>query len=136
MENRKLAPGRVARGAFYLYVSTLIVSFLGYVFWLVISKLTTPDVVGLASTAVSLAIILSSLTIFGIPTGIQRFLGKAHAEGDMTSLKSYLSNGLTVLTLASGTLVCVNYFLSWVADWIYGSTYGVISYSWTAHLCG
>ena len=109
--------GRVARGAFYLYLSTLIASVLGYVFWLVVSKLTGPEEVGLASATVSFAVILGSLTLFGIPSGIQRFLGKAYAEGDIKALKTYLSNGFTILLLASGALACTIIILSnWLAE--------------------
>jgi O-antigen/teichoic acid export membrane protein len=108
---------QVTRGAFYLYLSTMISNVLGYVFWLVIFKLTTPYEVGLASTATSIAIILGNLTIFGIPIGIQRFLGKTYVERDLNSLKSYFFNGLTILMLSSGSLTCLMIILSrWLTN--------------------
>ncbi len=113
----QLGFGRVVRGAFYLYVSTLITSVLGYVYWLVVSKLTSPEVVGLASTAVSVAVIAYSFTVLGIPTGIQRFFGKAYSEKDFDSLRVYFSTGFTVLLLVSGVFMCLIIFLrGWLAE--------------------
>ena len=113
----RLSFSRVARGAFYLYFSILVANVLGYVFWFIVSKLTSPDVVGLASTAVTVATIAYTFTMFGIPTGIQRFLGKAYAENDTDSLKTYFSIGLVILILASGIFACVIILLSgWLSS--------------------
>jgi O-antigen/teichoic acid export membrane protein len=116
MEKKQPTLRKITRSSFYLYLSTLVASFLGYIFWLIISKLTLPDMVGLASTTVSIAVILGSFTLLGIPTGIQRFFGKAVAEKDMDSLKLYLSNGFTILILASGIFACGFLFLNWLTE--------------------
>ncbi|RLG58258.1 hypothetical protein DRN86_05790, partial [Candidatus Geothermarchaeota archaeon] len=92
----------VTRGALYLYVSSLIVSALGYVYWLIVSKLTLPEDVGIASTIVNIALIISSIAILGIPAGIKRFLGKAIAEQDMGKFRTYVMIGLIILILTSG----------------------------------
>ncbi|MCX8176604.1 MAG: MATE family efflux transporter, partial [Candidatus Bathyarchaeota archaeon] len=97
---------KVARGAFYLYFSMLVANFLGYVFWFVVSKLNSPDVVGLASTVITIATLAQAFTMFGVSTGVQRFLGKAYAENDVNSLKTYFSAGLLLPILASGLFVC------------------------------
>ena len=113
----QLGFGRIAKGAFYLYISTLITSVLGYVFWFIVSKLTSPNIVGLASTAVTIATIAHAFTMLGIPTGIQRFLGKAYAKNDTNILKSYFTTGFTILTLTSGFFACMLIFLSgWLAN--------------------
>jgi len=48
----------------------------GYAFWYILSKITTPDVIGISSSLISLAIIFVSLASIGIPAGSQSFLGK------------------------------------------------------------
>ena len=45
----------VGKGATYLFFDTIVSMISGYVFWFIISKLTTTDVVGPASTPVSIA---------------------------------------------------------------------------------
>lgn len=49
----------------------------GYILWLFLSGLTTPDVIGIASTVVSLSVIFSQIVDIHVSVGSVRFLGKA-----------------------------------------------------------
>jgi len=90
---------KLGRNTFYLYLSTIISSLLGYIFWIIVSKLTSPANIGIVSTSFSFVAIITSITLLGIPTGITRFLGKAREN--KKDLNFYFSNGFSLLFLIS-----------------------------------
>ncbi len=98
---------KAARGVFYLYLGSIIAMVFGYLYWAIVSKMVTPDTVGLASTTVSIATLVSSLTIFGVPIGIQRFLGKAFGNRDAEAFRSYFMAGITLLVLSGGVAALI-----------------------------
>lgn len=97
----RLSLQKVAKGAFFLFGSTIVSSALGYAFWFIISSIGGPEIVGLASTTVSLALIIIAISNFGIPVGAQRFLGKSYGQKDTKSMKSYFEVELTIVGLAT-----------------------------------
>ncbi len=87
----------MTRGAFFLFISTLVSAGLGYTYWFIISKIGGPEIVGFASTTISLATIVLVIAHIGIPTGAQRFLGRAFGRKDMKSFKLYLEVELIII---------------------------------------
>ena len=88
----------------------------GYVFWFVLSKITTTEIIGVTSTLVSFASIFITVSMIGIPTGVQRFLGKSFSEGKLEDAKVYVKSSLfltTVGIVASSILILV------IRNWIY-----------------
>ena len=67
----------MGKKATYLLVESTVGMVAGYVLWLVLSSLTTPTVIGIASTVISLSIIFSQIIDMAVPTGSTRFLGKS-----------------------------------------------------------
>jgi len=89
----------VGRGAAYIYVETIAALISGYIFWVIMSKITTSETIGIASTVISFAGIVTVVANIGIPTGIQRFLGKSFSEKKLDEVK------YTVLVAA--VLICM-----------------------------
>jgi len=114
--NEQISVKKAARGALYLYLNFVIGTAVGYLYWVIVSKMVTPEAVGLASTTVSIATLVSNLSIFGVPTGVQRFIGKAFGNHDVASFRSYFMGALTFLIVSSGAaaliLVCLSEFVS------------------------
>ena len=79
----------------------------GYFFWLVMSKITTPDIIGASSTLISAITIFVSIVTLGIPNGVQRFLGKSFSENQtsMTNLFIQISLILTSLSISAVALI-------------------------------
>ncbi len=96
---------KVAKGAFFLYIGSIVCRALGYVYWFVISRISGPEIIGLASTTVSLSILILTISYLDIPTGVQRFLGKAIGKKDTDLIKSYFRVELTMVGLT--TLIAV-----------------------------
>src|SRR3989475_8720077 len=76
---------------------------IGYIFWFVLSKITTAEIIGTSSTVISLATIFSTVVIMGIPTGIQLFLGKNFSELKLQNVKMFINASL--LLMAIGVIV-------------------------------
>jgi O-antigen/teichoic acid export membrane protein len=102
-----LSKEKVAKGATYLYFETLIAMFSGYGFWILMSKLVAPEVIGVSSALISLAVIFMTAATIGIPVGIQRFLAKSFSERESEDARVYLMSSLI--------LICVGIILSCLA---------------------
>jgi len=105
--NEQISVKKAARGALYLYLNFIVGTVVGYLYWVIVSKMVTPEAVGLASTTVSIATLVSNLSIFGVPTGVQRFIGKAFGNHDASSFKSYFMGAMTFLIVTSGAAALI-----------------------------
>src|SRR5437867_3680776 len=76
----------------------------GYVLWLFLSSLTTPDVIGIASTVISLSVIFSQIIDLAVPIGSTRFLGKSFSEGKSEDTQVLVKGSL--LIVCSSVIVC------------------------------
>ena len=51
----------VIRGALHLYIGMIVANLLGYFYWLVTARLTTPEDVGTASMVINIASIITGI---------------------------------------------------------------------------
>jgi O-antigen/teichoic acid export membrane protein len=91
---------RVGKGAVYLYVENIALMLSGYVFWLVVSKITGPDVIGISATIVSFSAIITTVVNMAIPVSIQRFLGKTFANQSIQDSKVYVEASILLLIIS------------------------------------
>lgn len=89
----------IGRGAIFVYLENILSMLLGYIFWLLLSRLATPDAIGSAAAVISLATIFSTIGSIGIPTGIQRFLGVSFSNKNFEEAKMYVLSGLVLSSL-------------------------------------
>ena len=96
---------KVVRGGLWLYIDSILLYAIGYIYWLIISRIGGASIVGYASTTISLATIIQTTALLGIPIGLQRFIGKTLGEKNYSELKSYFISSITfcttILTLTS-----------------------------------
>ncbi len=89
--------------------------FSGYIFWLIISKFTTPDVIGTAATVVSVSGIFITVSTMGIKNGIQRLLGKSFAKKEISNSKIFLKAAFFLNTVG---IVASSVFIFVAQNWI------------------
>lgn len=70
------------RNSAYLMLATLIMSFFGFIFWIVAARLFPVEEIGLATTIISVMGIITSFSVLGLNTGIIRFLPKSERKND------------------------------------------------------
>lgn len=90
--------------------------FVGYLLWLFLSRITTPEVIGISSTVISLAVIFSVVVDLGVSRGSTRFLGKSFSGGQISDAKVYIKASL--ILVCSGILVCA-LAIAVFNDWFY-----------------
>lgn len=84
----------LTRGAAFIYIQVVASAISAYVFWLIMTQLTTSVVIGTLSTLVAIVEILTSFAGIGIPDSIQRFLGKTFSERKFAQSKIYVETSL------------------------------------------
>ena len=104
------------RGAAYIYIETIAALISGYIFWIIMSKITTSETIGISSTLISLAGIVTVVASIGIPTGIQRFIGKSFSDKKLDEAKTFVSVALFLVGM--GIAACSIVILI-TQNWIY-----------------
>lgn len=99
---------RVFSNSFYLFLDLVLVNLLGLLFWFFNGKFLVPQELGIVSTSINLALLLSSLSILGfqgvLPKLIPEYLEKKQ-HGKIVSLTRFtfkviaISNFILILTL-------------------------------------
>ena len=75
--------------------STFILGGLGFVFWIIIARLYKPENIGIATTIISLMALLSSFTILGLNSSLNRYLPKSANKNEL------INSSFVIVTLVS-----------------------------------
>lgn len=94
------ARGTIGRGALYVYIETISSMAFGYFLLLILSHLTSPSTIGILSLVLSLSNIFTIIISLGVPTGMQRFLGKAFADQSSADINTYVKSSLILIVSA------------------------------------
>ncbi|MEM0453674.1 MAG: polysaccharide biosynthesis C-terminal domain-containing protein [Sulfolobales archaeon] len=88
-QSKRFSIGKVVAGGFWLYLSSIIDNFSGFIYWMIVSALVGPTAIGIASTISSLSGLITSFLGLGIGTGVIRFFGMFLGSDDKDRLRAY-----------------------------------------------
>ncbi len=88
----------------------------GYIFWFIMSKISTPETIGISSTIISLTVIFSTIASIGIPMGVQRFLGKSFLENNLDVTKKFVKASFILTSLG---IIAVSMIFILLQSWLY-----------------
>lgn len=88
----------------------------GYLLWIGLTRISTPEIIGISSAVISLANILSAVAMMGVPQGVSRFLAKNYYEKNVVETSAFLRASLFMV--GEGILISFVLLLL-VKDWIY-----------------
>jgi O-antigen/teichoic acid export membrane protein len=100
----------VGKNASYIYLETMVRLFSGFLLWIFLTKISTPQVIGTSSTLISLATIFATVASVGVPLGIPLFLGRIFAENRLQDARIFVYSSLLIVSIgliASSSLVIV-----------------------------
>jgi len=98
----------IIRGSFWLYVSGIVSSFVGYLFWLLASQFVHPPIVGDAAAVVALASLITSISSLGISSGATRMFGRAYGSDDRKGLSAvFVAAFLTNLIISASAALFI-----------------------------
>jgi len=112
----KLKKNVIAKGAANIYFETTVGIFSGYILWFLLTKLTTPEVIGTSSTIVSIAAIFTTVVLIGVNQGVQRFSARSFSEHRLGDTQVIVLSSLVLLSM--GILFGVIAIIVF-KDWIY-----------------
>jgi O-antigen/teichoic acid export membrane protein len=107
----------IGRGAAYLFAETITTMFSSYIFWLFISRFASAELIGMYSSIVSLSTIFIALICIGVPSGVQRFLGKSFKEQNLEDSRTEVISSILLVSL--GVLLCIGTIVTsraWMHD--------------------
>ncbi|KSW10764.1 hypothetical protein CF15_08260 [Pyrodictium occultum] len=90
---------RLVRGGLWLYASRLVNALGGFLYWLVVSRLAGPGLLGRASAVVGLAGLVSGAAGLGAGAGLQHRLGRCLGAGDEACLRRVFWSTLYAMAL-------------------------------------
>jgi O-antigen/teichoic acid export membrane protein len=121
-----LTKQQVWKGAGYIYLQAISWVISGYIFWIVMSRIVTTEIIGTYSALVSFAEIFANIAILGLIEGIQRYLGKSFYEQDLKYAKVYLKASFLILSF--GIVLSISIILlanEWITS-IFGFDFNLI----------
>lgn len=83
------------RNSYYLMLNSLISSFIGFIFWILMARFFDASNVGLATALISVSSIISIFSTFGLDISVIRFLG------DQKEKKNYINTSITFISIAA-----------------------------------
>lgn len=105
--------------------STGIISFLGFVFWIIVARTYESNEVGIATTLLASSLLISLLSQAGFDTVFIRFLPKSKRRNAYIDTGLIIS-GLASFLLASGYFLLIPFFAPKLAEFTYNPLHLVI----------
>ncbi len=104
---------KVVRSSFWIYATSFVNNAFGFIFWLSISFIVGPSIVGILSAISSLANLFAYVLSLGIPVGLTRWLGHSIGSGKTVEAKKFFWSGslflITLIVPVSLTLGFMGY---------------------------
>jgi O-antigen/teichoic acid export membrane protein len=105
----------VVEGATFIYIEIVISIVAGYLFWIIMSKITTTEIIGIGSVVISFATIFATIGGLGANIGVQRFLGRSFSQNNMDDAKLFVKGAVILTAIGlSGSVIFTLTAQSWV----------------------
>ncbi len=85
------------RNSVYLMASTFVMSALGFLFWIINTKLFTTEDIGIATTIISVMSLISSFSLLGMGTGLIRYLPSSKKKNHKINTAFTLVSIVTII---------------------------------------
>jgi O-antigen/teichoic acid export membrane protein len=108
----------IGRGAAYIYIEAIASIIFGYLFWIIISKIGSAQIIGTTSALITIASIFAYVATIGTDNGILRFLGKSFSEKKLDDAKIFVKASLLLVCI--GISGCILPIFG-IKEWIYGN---------------
>lgn len=83
------------RNSFYMIASTAVLAGFGFIFWIIVARLFKPEFVGIATTLISVSILIGGFSLLGLNISIIRYLPKSDNKSGI------INSAYTIAMLAS-----------------------------------
>lgn len=116
----------VGKGVIYLYIQLISSMISGYVFYILLTRITTTEIIGTFSLVISISEIFANIAIIGMPDSIQRFLGKSILQNKLSDAKVFVKISLVYLSLGILTSSAIIIIIrDWLSN-VFGISFNLI----------
>src|SRR6185369_10617358 len=104
------------KNSLYLMINSAVLAFSGFLFWLLVARIYSPQEVGIATTLFSAILMISGISTLGLNAGLLRFIPKSKSFHKRLNSSIILATGagiilasiyITILPLISYDLVFI-----------------------------
>lgn len=89
----------VGKGAIYLYIQLIASMISGYIFLIILARVTTAETIGTFSLLVSISEIFANIAVLGLPDSIQKFVGKSLLQKKQQDAKLFVKISFIILAI-------------------------------------
>jgi O-antigen/teichoic acid export membrane protein len=116
----------VGKGAIYLYIQLISSMISGYIFLILLAKITTTEIIGTFSLLVSISEIFANIAMIGLPDSIQKFVGKSFLQYRQADAKVFVKISFIFLSIGVTTsCLVVLFFKDWLSN-VFGIGFDLI----------
>lgn len=94
---RETMKDRLILNSGYLLCITIVGALVGFFFWMIVARIYPPEEVGIASSVISIVLLLAGISNLGLGIGLVRFLSERHDPEDMLNTSFSLTLMVSVL---------------------------------------
>lgn len=117
---------QVGKGAIYLYIQLISSMVSGYIFLILLTRITTTEIIGTFSLLVSISEIFANIAIIGLPDSIQKFVGKSYLQHRQADAKVFVKISLIFLSVGIiASCVVILFFKDWLSN-VFGIGFGLV----------
>jgi O-antigen/teichoic acid export membrane protein len=106
----------IGKNASYIYFETIVRLFSSFLLWILLTKISTPQVIGTSSTLISLATIFATIASVGVPLGIPLFLGRIFLDNRLQDARVFIYSSLLLVSIG---LMASTFLVFVIRDFFY-----------------
>jgi exosortase/archaeosortase family protein len=88
------------RNSIFLMISTFMMAFLGFIFWIIVSKIYSAENIGLATTLISIMGLITTFSMLGLNSGLIRYLPTSERKNNKINTVITLVTIVTIIASA------------------------------------
>lgn len=116
----------IGKGALYLYIQLISSMISGYIFFILLARITTTEIIGTFSLLVSISEIFANIAVIGLPDSIQKFVGRSFLQHKQADAKIFVIISFTFLSVGIiASCLVILFFKNWFSN-SFGIGFGLI----------
>jgi O-antigen/teichoic acid export membrane protein len=116
----------VGKGAIFLYIQIISSMISGYIFLILLARITTTEIIGTFSLLVAISEIFANIAVIGLPESIQKFVGRSFLQHKQGDAKVFVIISFIILSVGIiASCLVILFFKDWLSI-SFGLGFGLI----------
>ena len=117
---------QVGKGAIYLFIQIISSMISGYIFLILLARITTTDIIGTFSLLVAISEIFANIAVIGLPESIQKFVGRSFLQHKHADAKVFVIISFILLSVGIiASCLVILFFKDWLSN-SFGIGFGLV----------